>query len=175
MRAQKSFAEIDTPEDLERFLLRGSSFSGVASIDRDGLEALFDMLSNFKQEDSVLAARPKTRPKVDPELKRLRNEQKKQERALERLNHIYLYGETSMADREYIVRKQEITDALQEVNEAIGMVQQEPWARSLSDEDFLAQASAFVLTQKMQDREYIYFTKLAETTDAEVIKAACAA
>ena len=76
-----------------------------------------------------------------------------------------------MADREYILKKQEITDALQEINENIGMVQQEPWARTLSDEDFLAQASSFILNQKMQSREYIYFTSLAESTDPATLKA----
>ena len=171
IRSQKEFASIDSPEALERRLLRGGSFSDIASIERDGLETLFDMLSNFKPEDSVLLARPKARPKLDPELKRLRNEQKKQERALERLDHIYLYGEASMADQEYILKKQEITDALQEINESIGMVQQEPWARTLSDEDFLIQASSFILNQKMQTREYIYFTSLAESTDPETLKA----
>lgn len=75
-----------------------------------------------------------------------------------------------MSDREYIIRKQAITDALAEVNEAIGLTQQEPWATSLSDEDFLAAASSFILTAKMQDRKYIYFTALAEETDPAVIK-----
>lgn len=170
MNAQKHFADIHSPEELEARLLRGSTFSCVSGIAREGLDALFEMLTKFSASDSVLAARPKARPKVDPELKRLRNEQKRQERALERLNHIYLYGEASISDREYIVRKQEITDALQEINENIGMVQQEPWAKTLSDEDFLTQASTFILNRKMQDKEYIYFKNLAENTDAEVLK-----
>lgn len=171
MHAQRDFAGIPSPEALERYILRGLTFADVAGLERDGLEALFDMLSNFRPSDSVFAPRPKARPKVDPELKRLRNEQKKQERALERLNHIYLYGEASISDREYIVRKQEITDALQEINENIGMVQQEPWAKTLSDEDFLAHASSFVFSRKMHDKEYIYFSNLAEQTDPAVIKA----
>ncbi len=171
MNAQKNYSEIHTPLELQAALLKGSTFSDVSCIESDGLETLFDMLEKFKPSDSVLTARPKTRPKLDPELKRLRNEQKKQERALERLNHIYLYGEASISDREYIVRKQEITDALQEINESIGMVQQEPWAKSLSDEDFLTQASIFILNQKLQDRDYIYFQNLAESTEPEVLKA----
>ena len=170
MNAQKGFSDIHSPEELQARLLRGSTFECVSGIAEDGLFALYDMLSKFSASDSVLAARPKARPKMDPELKRLRNEQKRQERALERLNHIYLYGEASISDREYIVRKQEITDALQEINENIGMVQQEPWAKTLSDEDFLRQASIFILNRKMQDKEYIYFKNLAENTDPEVLK-----
>lgn len=170
MNAQKEFPVIRSVEELERRLLCGSTFSEVAGIDRDGLETLWDMLSKFQPSDSVLSSKHKPRQKMDPELKRLRKEKQKQERALERLNHIYLYGDSDMSDREYIVRKQSITDALAEVNEAIGLTQQEPWATSLSDEDFLAAASSFILTAKMQDRKYIYFTALAEETDPAVVK-----
>ena len=170
MNAQKEFPAIRSAEELERRLLRGSTFSVVSGIDRDGLETLWDMLSKFQPSDSVLSSKHKPRQKMDPELKRLRKEKQKQERALERLNHIYLYGDSNMSDREYIVRKQLITDALAEVNEAIGLTQQEPWATSLSDEDFLAAASSFILTAKMQDRKYIYFAALAEETDPAVVK-----
>ena len=170
MNAQKEFPAIRSAEELERRLLRGSTFSVVSGIDRDGLETLWDMLSKFQPSVSVLSSKHKPRQKMDPELKRLRKEKQKQERALERLNHIYLYGDSNMSDREYIVRKQLITDALAEVNEAIGLTQQEPWATSLSDEDFLAAASSFILTAKMQDRKYIYFAALAEETDPAVVK-----
>ena len=53
-------------------------------------------------------------------------DQKKQQRALDRLNDLYLYSDDSISEREYLVRKQQITDRLQEINEAIGMMSQEP-------------------------------------------------
>lgn len=170
MNAQKEFPVIRTPEELERRILRGATFAAVSGIDRDGIDALYDMLSHFDSSDSVLSSKHKPRQKMDPELKRLRKEKQKHERALDRLNHIYLYGDSSVSEREYIVRKQQITDALAEVNEAIGIVQQEPWASSLSDEDFLAAASSFILTRKMQDRQYIFYTALAENTDPGILK-----
>lgn len=170
MNAQKEFAVIRSLEELERRILRGSTFEAVSSIDHDGLETLWDMLSKFQPSDSVFASKYKPRQKMDPELKRLRKEKQKQERALERLNHIYLYGDSNMPDREYIVRKQTIIDALGEVNEAIGLVQQEPWNSSLSDEDFIAAASSFIIAAKMQERQYIYFVNLAKETDPSVLK-----
>lgn len=170
MNAQKEFAVIRSLEELERRLLRGSTFEAVSGIDHDGLETLWDMLSKFQPSDSVFASKYKPRQKMDPELKRLRREKQKQERALERLNHIYLYGDSNMPDREYIVRKQTIIDALGEVNEAIGLVQQEPWNSSLSDEDFIAAASSFIMAAKMQERQYVYFVNLAKETDSGVLK-----
>ena len=42
--------------------------------------------------------------------------------------------------------------------------------QSMSDEDFLRQASTFIITQKLSDRQYIYFESLAESTDPEILK-----
>ena len=170
MNAQKGFVDIHSPEELERRLLKGSTFADIQHIGVDGLNTLYNMLSRFSSKDSVLTAKPRTRAKVDPELRRMQNEKKKQERALERLNHLFLYSEGSMSEREYVIQKQEITDTLQEINEAIGLVSRESWSRSLSDDDFIMQASSFILNQQLQNREYIYFERLAGDIAPETIK-----
>lgn len=170
INAQKNFHQIHSLIDLQNWLLRGSTFKDVTEIGNEGLETLFDMLSHYSSADSVHAPRPKAPPKIDPELKRLMKEQKRQERALERLNHIYLYQEASISDEEYVARRREITDSLQEINDSIGMVKQDPWVKSLSDKEFLLLASSFIFNQKMQDRRYIYFRNLAENTDPKILK-----
>lgn len=170
MNAQKCFGQIDSPEVLQEHLLNGGTFSEIEAIEPDGLNMLFNMLTKYSSADSVLMKKPKLKAKVDPELRRLQNEQRKQERALERLDHIYLYSEGQMSDREYVIRKQEITDALQEIRETIGLVSHESWAKTLSDEDFLVQASTFILNRQLQDKNYIYYERLAEDTDPEVLK-----
>ena len=170
LNAQKHFSEIDSPETLRKHLLLGSTFQNVDQVDENGLHSLYIMLSKYSGNDTVLLKRPKAKAKVDPELKRMMNEKKKQERALDRLNNLYLYSEDGISEREYYVRKQEITDALAEINEAIGLMSQESWMQSMSDEDFLRQASTFIITQKLSDRQYIYFESLAESTDPEILK-----
>jgi site-specific DNA recombinase len=170
LNAQKHFSEIHSPEDLQKRLLLGSTFSDVERLDPDGLNALFNMLSQYSGNDTVLMKRSKAKVKVDPELRRLMSDQKKHQRALDRLNDLYLYSEDAMSEREYLVRKREITDALQEINETIGMISQESWARTMDDSDFIRQASTFILTQKLADKQYIFYEALAETTDPEVLK-----
>ena len=170
LNAQRDFSGIGSPEELQRRLLSGSSFSDVESINPDGLGTLYEMLEKYSGSDSVLLKRPRIKAKIDPELRRLQNDKRRQERALERLQHLYPYSEHPISDQEYFSRKQEIVDALQEINEAIGMMSQESWMRSMSDEDFLRQASTFIITQKLTDRKYIYFENLAEHTDPEILK-----
>ena len=128
------------------------------------------MLEKYSGSDPVLLKRPRSKPKVDPELKRMMSDQKKQQRALDRLNHLYLYSDESMSEREYLLKKQQIVDQLQEINEAIGMMSQEPWMRTMEDDEFIRQASTFILTQELADKQYIYYTRLAESLDPEVLK-----
>lgn len=170
INAHKDIKLIRSPEDLQQYLLRGSTFSDICSIDSDGLSAMYDMLTNCSKS-GMLFKRVKPKFKVDPELKRLQSEQKKQQRALDRLNELYLYSDESMSEREYIVRKQQITDKLDEINDAIGMMSQEPWMHTMGDSEFIQQASSFILNQKLHDRQYVYFTSLAESVDAEILKA----
>lgn len=170
LNAQKEFAYIKSAEDLQKYLLRGTTFSDIDHIDQDGLVSLFNMLEKYSGSDPVLLKRPRSKPKVDPELKRMMSDQKKQQRALDRLNHLYLYSDESMSEREYLLKKQQIVDQLQEINEAIGMMSQEPWMRTMEDDEFIRQASTFILTQELADKQYIYYTRLAESLDPEVLK-----
>lgn len=170
LNAQKEFAYIKSTEDLQKYLLRGTTFSDIDHIDQDGLVSLFNMLEKYSGSDPVLLKRPRSKPKVDPELKRMMSDQKKQQRALDRLNHLYLYSDESMSEREYLLKKQQIVDQLQEINEAIGMMSQEPWMRTMEDDEFIRQASTFILTQELADKQYIYYTRLAESLDPEVLK-----
>lgn len=170
INAHKDIKLVRSPEDLQQHLLRGCTFSDICSIDSDGLSDMYDMLTSCSKS-GMLFKRVKPKFKVDPELKQLQSEQKKQQRALDRLNELYLYSDESMSEREYIVRKQQITDKLDEINDAIGMMSQEPWMHTMGDSEFIQQASSFILNQKLHDRQYVYFTSLAESVDAEILKA----
>ena len=50
------------------------------------------------------------------------------------------------------------------------MMSQEPWMRTMNDEEFIRQASSFILTQKLADKQYIYYENLAESLDPEILK-----
>lgn len=65
---------------------------------------------------------------------------KKQERALQRLQDLYLYSETSMSEKDFIIRKSEISSHLDNLNRQLGLMTQDQ-ASFLSDEEFIKQAS----------------------------------
>lgn len=171
INVQKSFDKISSPADLESRLLRGDAFRDVAKIDSASVAALYEMLSSFSPADSVLLKKPTIKKDLDPELRKLRADKRKTERALTRLDHIYLYSNKQMSDKEYLVKKNDLMTDLKELDKSIGLLTSESWAQSLSDDDFLEQASSFIISQRLQEREYIYFQGLAESTDPAVLRA----
>ena len=172
LNAKKSFSTISTPADLEKRLLHGSTFRKVKSIDKEGLNELFNMLARYKSDDSftISVGRPrKKRAAIDPEIQSMRKEKEKQERALRRLQDLYLYSESSISDKDFIIRKQSITARIEEINSQLGMVSGAEGS-TLSDEGFVKQASHLLISSYLKNKEYIYFRYLAVNTDVDILR-----
>lgn len=172
LNAKKSFSSIPSPDDLQKTLLHGSTFSDVLDIEENGLHDFFNLLSRYGSDNSYVFAVKKPRKKkasVNPELDSLRKEKEKQERALQRLQDLYLYSDNAMSEKDFILRKLEITNRLDEINSQLGMMTSSSES-VLSDEDFIKQASHLLIQKELQDRNYIYFKNLAKTVSPEILK-----
>ena len=88
---------------------------------------------------------------------------------MDRLRNLYLYSEDAMSEKEYILERTRLTEKLEEINEEIGMMQSDEWQQSVSDEMFIARASEFIIAQKLTDRNYVNYKRLAKSVDAEVL------
>ncbi len=172
LNAKTGFSEIDTPEDLEKRLLIGSTFREVAHIDDNGLNEFFNLLSRYRSDDSFTLNLKRPRKKkaaVDPEVEALRKDKDKFERALKRLQSLYLYSEDAMSEKDFIIQKAEITENLSVINSKLGMMQRDS-AASLSDEDFVRQASHLLISKQLKDRQYIYYKNLAKSVAPEILQ-----
>ena len=63
LNAKKTFSSIDTPEELQKHLLIGSTFSDISSIKKDGLNDFFNLLSRYGSDNSYVFAIKKPRKK----------------------------------------------------------------------------------------------------------------
>lgn len=171
LNVQKNFGRIHSPGELQDALLTGNTFDYIDHIEQDGLNDLYNMLASGKIKGAVFGKSNKVKKKkVVSELSRLRNEKQKIERALDRLTNLYLYSENAMSESEFIIQKTKLTNSLDEVNEQIGFSNSDEWNQSVSDEEFIRRASEFILVQKLTDRNYISYKRLATTVDTAVIK-----
>ena len=171
INAKRSFSKIASPQELEHVLLKGQVFAHVNSIEASGLEEMFDILARFKSNATFsLIRKPRHQnAHTDPEMTSLRKDKDKQERALKRLQDLFLYDEKSISEKDYVIKRAEIVGRLEEINRKLGM-KQTTQEISLSDEDFIKKASHLLINSRLQDREYIYYKNLAVSTAPDILK-----
>ena len=172
LNAKSSFSSINSPAELEERLLYGGSFKDVQHISEDGLNEFYNLLSRYGSDSSYVFAVKHPRKKkaaVNPEVEALRKDKEKQERALKRLQDLYLYSERAMTEKDFIIQKNEISSRIQDINTRLGMVTHDANS-TLSDEDFVRQASHLLITKKLIGRDYIYYKALAQTVSPDVLK-----
>lgn len=172
LNVQRDFREITSAGEMQGKLLTGNTFNYIDHIQEDGLLDLYDVLAKGKVQGAVYGKGANIQPKQEngSEIASLRVEKQKTERALDRLRSLYLYSEDAMSEKEYILERTKLTDKLEELNEEIGIMQSDEWQQSVSDEMFIARASEFIIAQKLTDRNYINYKRLAQSVDAEVLR-----
>lgn len=173
LNAKSSFSSIKNPGELESRLLRGSTFSTVRHIEENGLNEFYNILSQYSSDSSYTFALKRPRKKkaaVDPEIVALKKEKDKQERAMIRLQDLYLYSDTSMSEKDFIIRKSQVSKRLEDINAQLGMLSNDS-SSTLTDEEFVKQASHLLISKELQNREYIYFKNLFLNVSPEILKA----
>lgn len=174
IKAQNSFGKTTSVETLEKKLLRGETFSSVTGIEQQGLNEMYELLKAKTEGvrfDSAVLRTPTLdgKPEAD-EHDLLLSEKRKQERALKRLTALYLYQENSIPETDYIVQKHVIVSAIEKVNKRLAEIDKKATTFNLTDEEFLAKASFFIMTNKLSSRRYINFNHFMQTVDKTIIK-----
>ena len=172
LNAKKEFSGINSPGELEKRLLFGRTFSGVEHIEENGLHEFYNLLARYGSDNSYSFSIRRPRKKkaaVSPEVEQLRKEKERQERAMQRLQELYLYSESAMSEKDFIIRKSEISKRLGDVSTKLGLVSRGTES-SLSDEDFIKQASHLLISRQLAERKYIYFKEFAKSVSPEILK-----
>lgn len=174
IKAKESFGKTTSVEMLEKKLLKGEALAAITGIEQQGLVELHNLLMRKFEDvsfDSKTVNTTFDKPQAS-ELDVLLTEKRKHERALQRLNQLYLYAEDdeAMSNREYVTKKETITSALSTVNKRIAEIEKSNLSPSISDDEFIKKASLFVLANKLQDRRYINFNNFLQSTDKQVTK-----
>ena len=173
IKASNSFGKTTSIDTLQKKLLRGDLFAGVDHIGQSGLEELYNHL-----RDGAGLLEYKSQP-VDSaeslsaisEKDLLLSEKRRLERALNRLKTLYLYGEDTMAEKDYITERKSIADSLDEVIAKLEVVEKAAAdAISLSDDEFMAKAHYFIMAQQLQDKRVIDYEKFIRKIDPQIVK-----
>ena len=171
LNAQKNFQLIRSTDDLQRSLLYGKVFDDVDHLDPDSLNDMFNVLSSSLPQSVKSGLRKSAKRKANPELAKLRREMQKLDRAMDRLKHLYMYSEESMSDQEYLTERNRITEAYKEAEARIEEISSyDTIEHSISDADFIREATSFILAKKLSGNSYINYRRLAVSTDTQILK-----
>ncbi len=101
----------------------------------------------------------------------LLSEKRKKERALARLKTLYLYSDSDMPETEYFIERKTIMDELEQIDERLNELEKNASsAFSISDEDFIAKASYFIMSQQLLTKRYVNFDTMIRKIDTKIIK-----
>lgn len=146
---QKSSSKANlTESEIEKILLNGEQFSNIAGIDSAGLAETLSHLHhsipnvNYSITEALPAAADES-----IEMERLTMEKAKFEKALMRLESLYLYSEESMSEKDFIFKKRDIKKNLDGVMEKLTQLK-----TIIPDEysdEFISKAHVYLLTTNL--------------------------
>lgn len=173
IKARESFGKTTSPETLQKKLLRGDMFKDVVCIKEHGLLDLHSLyksqVSGVKYQPPRMAAEDGKNPASERDI--LLTERRRLERALSRLKSLYLYSEEDMSEREYVIEKNNLSESLSKVNARLEELEKGLTSQfSISDEELIAKASYFIMSQKLSDKRYVDYKRLLKETDPKILK-----
>lgn len=172
IKAKESFGKTTSPETLQKKLLRGDMFKDVICIKEHGLMELHSLYKS--QKTGIKYTPPITAEDGDSQSSErdiLLTEKRRLERALSRLKSLYLYSEEDMSERDYIIEKNNLSESLGKVNARLDELEAGLASQfSISDEELIAKASYFIMSQKLSDKRFVDYKRLLKETDPKILK-----
>lgn len=175
IKAQNNFGKSTPLATFERKLLRGEMFSDVDHIETIGLTEMYEMLKRGHLSDAVFSSARIQDSEADKiaadERDLLASERRKKERALDRLKSLYLYNDEAISERDYLVEKKSLTDAIDKIDKRLEEIEHSSSHHfTLTDEEFMTKASVFIMTNQLQGKRFINAEQLLRQVDTRVVK-----
>lgn len=158
-------------KQVEKILLHGPAFKDVVGIVPEDLTRTYNiMLSNT---GDILFDRIDSSKEIekDIEMQNLKAEKKKLERALKRLEDLYLFSDESMSEKDFLIRKHDLDSKINEVNNKIKKRSIE-FSRELPGHDlnFIKKATQYLLAQNLVGDRPIKYNKLVKVIDKKLLQ-----
>lgn len=174
LKAQNNFGKSTPLDTFERKLLRGTMFADVDHIEPIGLTEMYNMLRQGVS-DAVYSSQRISSIEADKEATDERDllaaEKRKKERALSRLKSLYLYNDEAISERDYLLEKKSLEDAIKKIDKRLEEIERSSSKHfSLTDDEFMAKASIFIITHQLQNKRFIEFDKLIKKIDPQIVK-----
>ncbi|MEG2787299.1 MAG: recombinase family protein [Romboutsia sp.] len=150
-------------EDLEQKLLVGKVFNDIVGLDPSSLKNFYNHIDHDSKD--VLITKVKEKKDIDPNMDLLKKEKIKYQRAIEKLEDLYLFDE-DLSKKDYILKKNKLNEKLNEINKKLKL-------NIYSDNEnsiFIEQANNLILTLELKDKKDINYKVLVQRVSKEKLK-----
>lgn len=148
-------------EDMEKLLLL--NLDDVYGIDNNSIEELYNILHNKTSNNYLPVAADS---EYDFETAQLSKEKAKYERALKRLDDLYLFDDDAISEKDYLLKKNDLKNALDSVNFKI----KQKNIKSNDDVNFFKSATVLILKLELNKTENINYKDLLIKISKETMK-----
>ena len=173
MTLQERITKNHSYRDMESILLRGKYFKDIEHVNKDDIKSTYKLLVNnlpvvnYKMQDESEEKDVSFKDRYDI----YKAEKEKHENALKRLDDLFLYAEDSMPKKDFVLKRQEITNKIEEINSKIqGLHAEENTFIDNKEFSLKAKASFYLITQEIGNSKNIDVRYLLENVDKSVIK-----
>ncbi len=157
---------------IEKELLQGSIFKDVIGIEKKGLEQTYIAFAvGFEQSDFEGKSIEVSLTQESVELSRLQKDKQKFEKALVRLDDLYLFSEESMSEKDYLFKKRDLRQNIERINQELGAINKASNDRTMvKDTSFLKKASNFIILKELSGKKKIDYRLFLQTVDHDLIQ-----
>lgn len=167
LRFQYRYVHSHSKRDIERALLRGSPFVDVLGIADDSLAETVSFFKSGYERKSFKQSDGSAPLELPDEIGKVEREKEKFEKALKRLDDLYLYDDTEMSQKDYVLKKREINGKLEEVSDRLESLKLED---SQPTESFIDKAAYFLITQELMRARDVDYRRLLDTIGVELLE-----
>lgn len=141
-------------QELQSILTQGKYFKEVVGIDSESLNTTYNIIS---QSGNKTFFEIKKEESQDNNLKldNLKKEKQKYERALSRLEDLYLFSEDAMSKKDYLIKKKDLQDKIEEINDNIFDINSKNNSPA-ADLSFIQKASQFLIAKNILQNNINY-------------------
>lgn len=170
LRARNSVTEDTTVATLEENLLSGPVFANVSHIHPNDLNSLLNQLRSGVTGIEYKSAAIKSGSDVTQPNERqiLEDRRRHDESALNRLKSLYLFGENTMSEKDYIIERQKIIDDMNRIDAKLSKFIEESANTLGSDSAFIEQASYLVMVDQLLNNRTIDYEKYIRSVDPTI-------
>ncbi|MFF5993668.1 recombinase family protein [Lysinibacillus sp. KU-BSD001] len=167
IRLQERITPRHSIRDMERALLRGTAFIDVVGVDNESLKETYFALTNGMSGQEYSAASKDEVDIPNIEIERLQKEKTKYEKALIRLEDLYLFDEDGISQKDYIFKKRDLQERLEEIEVEINTLQQKN--EDKTSDAFVDNAQHFLITKEMQQARHVDYRTLSDIIGREAL------